>query len=161
MTSGPRLVVVGGLPGSGKTTLARRLSAERGGVRLCPDDWMVALEMDLWDQVARARVEALQAMVAEDVLRRGGVAVVEWGTWARVERDELRALARRTGAAFELHHLHEPIDVLWPRLAARQASGEELLDPPMTRADLEGWAEIIQHPTPDEVADDDPPPPIG
>lgn len=126
-------------------------------MRFCPDEWMDALGIDLWDEAFRARLEALQATVVEEVLSGGGVAVVEWGTWAREERDALRAMARRTGAAFELHHLDAPLDVLWARVQARQAAGAERLDPPITRADLEEWATIIQHPTPDEVEHDDAP----
>ncbi len=38
------LVVVCGLPGSGKTTHARRLEHEIDAERLCPDEWMQALE---------------------------------------------------------------------------------------------------------------------
>lgn len=38
-----RFLLTGGLPGAGKTTLARRLASERGAVRLTKDDWLVAL----------------------------------------------------------------------------------------------------------------------
>lgn len=152
-----RLVVVSGLPGSGKTTLAKRLAAHLGAVRFCPDDWMTALGIDLWDQGFRARLEPLQADVAEQVIATGGVAVIEWGTWAREERDELRARARRNGAAFELHHLDAPPEVLHARIEARTGQ----LDPPISLADVRSWAEIIQHPTPDEVEHDDPPTRLG
>lgn len=148
-----RLIVVSGLPGSGKTTLAKRLAAHLGGVRFCPDDWMTALGIDLWDEAFRARLEPLQARVAEDVVANGGVAVIEWGTWARQERDALRALASRHGAAFELHHLDAPPDVLLARIDART----DQLDPPISLADVERWAAVIEHPTPDEVEHDDAP----
>jgi predicted kinase len=35
-----------GLPGSGKTTLGKRLAVEVPAVRLCPDEWMAALGVD-------------------------------------------------------------------------------------------------------------------
>ena len=52
------LVVVCGLPGAGKTTVARRMERERAGVRLAPDEWMEALGMGIWDEaeIGRAHV---------------------------------------------------------------------------------------------------------
>lgn len=55
----PTLIILCGLPGSGKSTLARRLANERPGVRFCPDDWMEALGVDLWDEAFRCRIEQL------------------------------------------------------------------------------------------------------
>jgi len=74
------LIIVCGLPGSGKTTHAHRLVTERGGVRFSPDDWMSALGVNLWDAAMRERVEALQWLMAKDLLRVGGTAIVEWGS---------------------------------------------------------------------------------
>src|SRR5215475_5614819 len=55
-----RLVVLTGLPGSGKTTLAIRLAGSLPACRMCPDDWMVAAGIDLWDDAFRVRIEAFQ-----------------------------------------------------------------------------------------------------
>lgn len=46
---GPRLVIVCGLPGSGKTTLAKALESKVKAVRFSPDEWMDALSVDIYD----------------------------------------------------------------------------------------------------------------
>ncbi|MEO7375734.1 MAG: AAA family ATPase [Nakamurella sp.] len=46
-------MIVCGLPGSGKTTLAIRLVDERNGLCLGPDDWMDALGVNLWESTTR------------------------------------------------------------------------------------------------------------
>jgi predicted kinase len=135
------LVVVCGLPGSGKTTTARRLVAERGGVRLDADAWMTALGGNLWDERLRERVEALQWSVGQDFLRLGVTVVVEWGTWSRAERDTLREGARELGASAELVHLDVDVEVLWRRIRIRGAE-----DPPVARPDLDGWALLFEAP---------------
>jgi predicted kinase len=140
------LIIVSGLPGSGKTTRATRLAAERGGVRLSPDDWMDALAVNLWDTAMRARLEALQWSLAKDMLRAGVTVVVEWGTWSRAERDTLRAEARELGASVELVYLDVPVDELWRRIQQR---GRE--DPPITRAELEVWSRDFERPTEEEM----------
>ncbi len=62
MTAGnksqPRLVLLCGLPASGKTTLARELADAYGAVRLNPDEWESALNIDPFDEAFQVRLEA-------------------------------------------------------------------------------------------------------
>lgn len=146
-----RLVVVCGLPGSGKTTLGRRLEFEYGATRLSPDEWMAALDVDVFDEQTRALVEQVQWRLAQRLLQLGQVVVMKWGTWAREERDALREGARALGAAVELRVLDEPDDVLWDRVCARDAErpgGRR----PLTRAELEGYAASFQRPDSGELS---------
>ena len=76
MNHAGRLVIVCGLPGSGKTTLARQLSANGVAVRMSPDDWMDALGINLWDREVRARVEVLQWRISHDLLAQGLTVVI-------------------------------------------------------------------------------------
>lgn len=78
---GSRLIIVCGLPGSGKTTLATALENSLGAIRFSPDDWMEALSINLWDEEKRARIEALQWKLAQQLLALGLVVIIEWGTW--------------------------------------------------------------------------------
>jgi predicted kinase len=145
--SGARLFVVCGLPGSGKTTHALQLEREHRAVRMCPDEWMSALAIGIYDEAARARVEALQWTLGQRLLALGLPVIIEWGTWAREERDALRLTARAMGAAVELHVLTAPIQVLFERLRGRNAE-----TPPIELADLQNWAQIFQVPTEEEMA---------
>jgi predicted kinase len=103
--AGSRLIIVCGLPGSGKTTRAKALEAKLRAVRFCPDDWMESLSIDIYNEEARGKVEALQWKLAQELLALGLIVIIEWGTWGRSERDALRLQARELGAAVELHYL--------------------------------------------------------
>jgi predicted kinase len=118
-SAGPRLIIVCGLPGSGKTTRAKALAARLPAVRFSPDEWLEALALDLYDEERRGRIEALQWRLARELLARGLVVIIEWGTWGRSERDALRLGARALGAAVELHYLDAPVDVLFERIRRR------------------------------------------
>lgn len=143
----PVLIIVCGLPGAGKTTVATSLANERGGIRFCPDEWMAALDVNLWEEQFRDRLENLQWDLGQQLLRQGNVVIIEWGTWGRSERDRLRTEARVLGARTELVFLDPPIDELWRRIEARGQEG-----PPITRADIERWDRTIQRPDAEELA---------
>ena len=135
------------VPGSGKTILAEALEGELKAIRFSPDDWLDALSINLHREDMRAKVEALQWKFAQELLARGLTVIIEWGTWARSERDTLRLGARALGAAVELHYLSTPADVLFERLERR---GRE--NPPIERDALFEWVEIFQAPTSEEMA---------
>jgi predicted kinase len=144
---GPRLIIVCGLPGSGKTTLASALESRIRAVRFSPDDWMDSLSLDLYDEQRRAQVEALQWKLAQELLALGLTVIIEWGTWARSERDALRLRARALGAAVELHYVSAPVDVLFDRIQARDRE-----NPPIERDAVSRWFQIFEAPTPEELA---------
>jgi len=147
INSSGRLSIVMGLPGSGKTTFAKHLVAKFGGIRMCPDEWMDSLDINLWDSEQRERIKQLQWETSQQLIALNNHVVIEWGTWARTERDILREGARKLGAAVVLYYLEEPINVLFERIVAR---GRE--NPPISLKDLESWMDIIEYPTAEELA---------
>jgi len=61
----PTLIIVCGLPGSGKTTYAKQLEQKVQAIRFCPDEWMDALEINLWKEQIRDRIEKLQWTISD------------------------------------------------------------------------------------------------
>jgi predicted kinase len=141
-----RLTIICGLPGSGKTTLARSLESRLNAVRFEPDEWMDALALDLYDEQRREKVEQLQWTFGQQLLSMGLTIIIEWGTWGRSERDALRLGARVLGAAVELHYLSAPVDVLLERLRRRNRE-----NPPIEADVVSRWITAFQVPTPDEL----------
>jgi predicted kinase len=83
-----------------------KLAPSRRAVRFSPDEWMERLGIDIWDSTARERIESIQWDLTQELLATGKAnVIIEWGTWARSERDVLREQARQLGAAVELHYL--------------------------------------------------------
>jgi predicted kinase len=145
--TGARLIIVCGLPGAGKTALARVLESRVHAIRFCPDEWMEALAISLYDEEKRGQIQALQWKFGQELLALGLTIIIEWGTWGRSERDSLRLGARALGAAVELHYLSAPAEVLFERLQRR---GTE--NPPIEREALSRWFEMFQAPTAEEIA---------
>jgi predicted kinase len=149
----PRLVLLCGLPASGKTTLARELADAYGAVRLSLDEWELALGIDPFDEEFQVKLEGAFSGLTERLITLGTSVILEWGFWAREERDEKRDLGRSLGAAVELRFLDVPYDELVRRVVARHAAGGIAI----TESDMERYRGIFQSPTDDELALYDPP----
>jgi predicted kinase len=112
---------------------------------------MAELGIDLYDEVARERIEQLQWQLAQRLLELGATAIIEWGTWARSERDALRERARELGAMVELRFLDAPPEVLWRRVQDRDME-RRLGHRPLTPADLDHYQALIERPESEEIA---------
>src|SRR6266508_1426905 len=148
--SSTRLVLICGLPASGKSTLARQLAHEIPAIRLDKDHWTTRLGRDVWDDEFRVLLEAQLWVLSQELLAQGQSVILEWGHWARVERDKKRLGARALGVGVELHYLDASLEELIERAERRNASGEWTA-PPMTRAHFEEWATVFQPPDEEEI----------
>ncbi|MEY9967065.1 putative kinase [Streptacidiphilus sp. MAP12-16] len=145
----PRLILLCGLPGAGKTTLAKRMAEEIPAVRLCPDEWMARLGIDLLNAAARDQLEGQLWEHAQELFRLGQTVILEFGFWDRAERDEKRLAARALRVPVELHYLAVPLDELFRRVTARYRecpSGTV----PISRNMLEEHAKHFETPGPEE-----------
>lgn len=142
-------MLICGLPASGKSTLARQLAAKIPAVRLDKDEWVSHLGGDVWDDAFRVCMERQLWALTLELLAQGQSVILEWGHWARVERDEKRLGARSLGVGVELHFLDGPLNDLIERAERRTALGEWTAAP-MTRAHFEDWSTIFQPPDDDE-----------
>ena len=143
-----------GLPCSGKTTLAQKLEREQAALRLTPDEWHIRLfGQDAEEPEHDARhglIEALLWNIASRALELGTNVILDFGFWAREEREDYRSRAKQLGASSEVHFLDVPADELMHRLAVRnsQPSPTSFYIP---EAMMKLWIEFFQRPTPDEL----------
>jgi predicted kinase len=143
-----------GLPCSGKTTLARRLEHELPALRLTPDEWQVRLfGQDAEEPEHDARHSLIEAMlwnIASRALELGTNVILDYGFWAREEREDYRLRAKQLGASSEIHYQDVPEDELLLRLEKRNSrpSQESFL---ISEEAMKPWIVFFQRPTPDEL----------
>ena len=148
------LILICGLPGSGKTTLARQIEQTHSAVRLSPDEWIVPILADPTNIPERDRlrspVEALQWDLARRLLALDQNVILENGFWSRAERMSYRAEAEALGADVVLHFLDVERDELWNRLKRRNAA-LPLGTFAVTEDELDEWWGWFEPPTADEL----------
>jgi predicted kinase len=123
--TGPVLYLLAGLPGSGKSTCARRLEAG-GAVRVSVDELLrrrygqAGVDYPLSDHLGRVDscLEEVRAELAR-LLAAGRSVVLDHGLGRRAERESFKRLAEEQGARWRLLLLRASRDALVRRLAER------------------------------------------
>ena len=143
-----------GLPCSGKTTFAQKLELEQKALRLTVDEWHVPLfGQDAKEPQHDARHSQIEAMlwdIARRALELGMNVILDFGFWAREEREDYRLRVKRLGARSEVHFLDPPTDELLRRLALRNAQpSQEAFH--ISAGQMTPWIAFFQRPTPDEL----------
>ncbi len=110
------------------------------------DGWATQLGADVWDEQFRVRLEHQLWVLSRDLLAQGQSVNLEWGHWARVERDEKRLGASSPGGGSQLHYLKVPLEALIERAECRNVSGEWTASP-MTALTLKNGQRFLSLPT--------------
>lgn len=143
-----------GLPCSGKTTLARELEDKCAALRLTPDEWQLRLFGQNAEEpehdTRHTLIEALLWEVASRALALGTNVILDYGFWAREEREAYRLRARQLGASSEVHFLDVPMEELLRRLVRRNAQ-RSLTAFYIPEAMMHPWIALFQKPTLDEL----------
>src|SRR3954452_602431 len=117
----PTLFLTVGLPGTGKTTAARRLEVEQRALRLTKDEWVKALYRQDNPPSAQDVIEGRLIEIGLRALEVGTTVVIDYGLWGRDERSALRQAAADRGAGVEMHYFELTRDEQRRRLEQRLA----------------------------------------
>ena len=121
------LFLVVGCTGAGKTTYARRLAEELGGLRFSIDEWMMALFWAdspqpiefAWTMERVERCEAQIFAIARQAAERGVPCILDLGFTRKDHRAKFRALADEAGLSAIVHFVDVPADERWFRVDRR------------------------------------------
>ena len=158
--SGLRLVLMFGLAGAGKSTVAAALAERLGAVRLRSDVERKRLfgasptartVPGLYSLDATRRTYERLQELAHEALGAGVSVVVDAASLRRSERDGMRAVAAQHGADFTLLVCTAPPDVLQARLQLRQRANNDASD--ATPEVLSFQQGVAEWPGDDEAAD--------
>jgi len=158
----PTLFLTVGLPGTGKTTAARRIETGQRALRLTKDEWVKALYGHDNPRSAQDVIEGRLLAIGLRALELGNNVVIDFGLWGRDERSALRQAAADLGAVVEMLYFELTPAEQRRRLAQRRAEAPDTTWH-MSDEELAEWAAHINIPTPGELDGTEPvgAPPAG
>lgn len=148
--SRPTLFLTVGLPGTGKTTAARRIESEHRALRLTKDEWVKSLYGRENPASASAVIEGRLIQIGMRALELGNNVVIDYGLWSRDERSALRQAAADIGASVVICYFElSPVE-------QQERLDKRLADAPqdtwnMSEQELTEWVSKIDIPTPAEL----------
>ncbi len=164
----PRLLVLGGLSGTGKSTLARSIAPKLGRApgaivlrsdtirkKICGAAETNRLPQESYTAEIDARVYTIIAQRAEKILR-GGYSVVADAVYGRPdERRRIEAVARSVGVECRAMWLDAPVEILERRISARHGDASdatvEVLHRQLKMVDVAGeWPKLDVSGTPEQ-----------
>lgn len=151
----PTLFLTVGLPGTGKTTAARRIEVEHRALRLTKDEWVKALYGHENPRSASDVIEGRLIRIGLRALELGNNVVIDYGLWGRDERSALRQAAADLAAIVDMRYFE-----LTPAEQQRRLE-QRLTEAPhttwhMSDKELVTWAATIDIPTARELDGSEP-----
>lgn len=119
--SRPHLIILGGLPGTGKSYFSRRLADRVPAIILASDalrKTLVRRPVYSWEE--NRRLFEASHELTEDLLRRGANVIFDATNLQEAHREELYHVAERAGARVVVVWVEAPPEVVWERMAGRQ-----------------------------------------
>lgn len=152
----PTLYIMVGLPGSGKTTKAKQLENEYNAIRFTPDHWHLELfgdDLGHCDHDKRhSTIERIMWELAKKLLAKGISVILDYGLWAREEREFFYREAIRLDTYFQVYYMDIVKDELLKRLEKRNKNEGELSFT-ILPSHIDKWFEVFQPVTFQEFRD--------
>lgn len=152
------VILVVGCTGAGKTTYARQLADEIGGIRFSIDEWMMPLFgpdqpqpiQFAWMMERVNRCEAAIFAVVLQVVGRGLPVILDLGFTKKDHRDKFRTLCAEAGVTAAVHFIDIDADIRWQRVEQRNREQGETFAMTVDRAMFGFMEGMWEAPTPDE-----------
>ena len=149
-----------GATGAGKTTYARALCEDIGGLRFSIDDWMAVLYGDdrpaeadhAWYMARIDRIERQIWTLVQPLAAQAVPAVLDLGFTIAEHRSRFHRLAQDAALTTSLHVLEAPVAERWHRVQQRNRNRRETFALSVSRSDFDFVEALWEPPTEDEIA---------
>ncbi len=149
------LYLMVGLPCSGKTTRAKELEDQYSAIRLTPDELHVRLfgqdPVDPEHDRRHGIIESMMWQIARRALSLGTNIIMDYGFWAKEEREYFRSQAREIGARSEIIYMDVNEEELLRRIRIRNGNLTDTVHY-IPEDKMLAWIRFFQIPDQDELS---------